>query len=304
MFIGDFLGCELDCYGTNMKPVKDINTVIIHQPIHLDTLYVSKDISEEHWNTPPTGWNNQTVLYGKYNGSTAAGNLTQLITTISHILLKRRRIGDSKWTTIAVREVHGQITDMELRGEDKTTAIGYQYEYAIVPTYYGDEYNYTIKDIECKGNALVILDDDEIWSTPLTDGFLDTTAVVPNGVIETMYDKYPTIVRNTNANYETIEVNASFMPVEECQIVTDDNEKIQEAITGCYNFLRNGKPKLLKNIDGRIWLVYVTTPPTNKAETQYNNRKFSFTCTEIGDPNDEQDLYDAGLIDVPAEWWS
>ena len=69
-------------------------------------------------------------------------------------------------------------------------------------------------------------------------------------------------------------------------------------------FLRNGKAKILKSEDGRCFLGYVTTPPTDTADSNYRNRKISFSITEIGNIENEQDLYDCGFSDVTQEWWN
>jgi hypothetical protein len=122
-----------------------------------------------------------------------------------------------------------------------------------------------------------------------------------------MYDKYPTIVRNTEANYEQITVNAQFFPIDEddCSYIVDDDRRRIEYNNAAKMFLRNGNSKIIKSCDGNIWLVYINTPPTDTAENDYQNRKISFGAVEIGDPNDEEDLFEAGLIpNVTEEWWN
>lgn len=70
-------------------------------------------------------------------------------------------------------------------------------------------------------------------------------------------------------------------------------------------FLRNGNSKVVKSQDGRCFLGYVTTPPTDSAETDYRNRKITFSITEIGNIEDGEDLFDAGFIPtVTEEWWN
>ena len=61
----------------------------------------------------------------------------------------------------------------------------------------------------------------------MTDNYLDSTSVTPNSVVETMYDRYPTIVRNTAADYEQIDVTAQFFPFEDdgCTIDLDDDQR-------------------------------------------------------------------------------
>ena len=159
-----------------------------------------------------------------------------------------------------------------------------------------------------RSHSLMIADRDEVWCTNITDNFLDNTSVVPNSVITTMYDQYPTIVSNSAANYEEITVNAQFFPLNEdmCSVdLQDDKQRI------AYNrraklFLRNGKPKILKSIDGSVYLVYIHRPPSDTATDNYQNRKLSFGAVEIGNINSEEDLWEAGLISesVTEEWWN
>ncbi len=70
------------------------------------------------------------------------------------------------------------------------------------------------------------------------------------------------------------------------------------------DILSDRKPKLLKNMDGRIWLVKIETPINDTAESTYNNRKITFTWTEIGDYKSEEDMYYSGLSDVTEEFWN
>ena len=278
-----------------------------------DSLYITKDVSMPMTITPPNDWTFDTILYADFEGDTTmAGNLKVSIMAITHLIIKRKRTDEFKWITIDAKEIRHDpgmtkeqlVAQMDMKGVDLTATIGYEYEYAAVPVMNGIESIYsTAKDV-CNSKGIVILDDEEIWMTTYTDNNLDTTAVVPNSVVETMWDKYPTIVRNTEANYETIQVNASFVPGEDnCDTDWDDEKSMVEYSRRAYNFLRNDKPKLLKATDGRIWLVYVTTPPTDTWDQNSDMRKLQFTCTEIGSVYSEPDLWDAGLINAGEEWW-
>lgn len=278
-----------------------------------DSLYITKDVSMPMTITPPNDWTFDTILYADFEGDTTmAGNLKVSIMAITHLIIKRKRTDEFRWITIDAKEIRHDpgmtkeqlVAQMDMKGVDLTATIGYEYEYAAVPVMNGIESIYsTAKDV-CNSKGIVILDDEEIWMTTYTDNNLDTTAVVPNSVIETMWDKYPTIVRNTEANYETIQVNASFVPGEDnCDTDWDDEKSMVEYSRRAYNFLRNDKPKLLKATDGRIWLVYVTTPPTDTWDQNSDMRKLQFTCTEIGSVYSEPDLWDAGLINAGEEWW-
>jgi hypothetical protein len=269
-----------------------------------DDLMASSDVESELSSEIQQDWNFDTILHAKFEENTAAGNVSWDFDTVSHLLIKRKKDDDFKWITIYVQAVN-TIGDFNVNGTDITASAGATYKYAAVPIFMGTEGFYSVDEVEVKSKSLLIADNDEIWNTHLTNNFLDRTSVMPSSVLTTMYGKYPTIVRNTSANYEEITVEAQFFPVGEdgCTYIMDDHNRV------LYNkkikaFLTNGKAKILKSQSGEIWLVYVTTPPTDSATDHYRNRKLSFTVTEIGDPESEEDLYNAGLIpSVSEEWW-
>ena len=68
--------------------------------------------------------------------------------------------------------------------------------------------------------------------------------------------------------------------------------------------MRNGKIKILKSMDGRCWLVYISQPPTDSGDGHYANRQLSFSCTEIGDIENESDLWENNFITASEEWWN
>ena len=73
------------------------------------------------------------------------------------------------------------------------------------------------------------------------------------------------------------------------------------------DFLMDGKAKILKHPDGRIWLIGVNKESGIKDSQEdgvEEKRIISFSATEIGDYNSEKDLYDNGLSDVSREFWS
>lgn len=276
-----------------------------------DTLHISTDVTTPIIGIPPSEWDYNTVLFAKFEDTTKAGNLLVAINAITNIVVKRKKSSDFQWITIKTVDIPHDIPKSEilkrvnLEGIDRTAAIGYEYEYAAVPILNGIESIYSVAKDNCVSNGIVICDSEEVWMTELTENAIDTTANIPNSVVETLWDKYPTVVRNTRANYETIEVTASFVPgMENCDTDWDDEIQVMEYNRRAYDFLRKDAPKVLKATDGRIWLVYVTTGPSDQGDTDTGLRKLTFTCTEIGSMESEEDLYNAGLIEATSEWWN
>lgn len=312
IFLGTILGA--DPLSIPLTPTdKTHNTKVVLTNGVFDSLYITKDVTIPMNTTRPTDWTFDTIMFADFNNTTMAGNLLVTIDAITHLVIKRRRTDQFKWITLETKEIlhdegmtfEEKVAQMEIHNTDRTAAIGFTYEYAAVPMLNGIESVYSTAQAKNETPGIVILDDTEIWMTTLVEDNFSTTAVVPNAVIETMWDKYPTIVRNTNANYETITVTGTFMKgLEDCEVDWEDEVGNMEYNRAAYNFLRNGRPKILKATDGRMWLVYVTTPPTDAWDANTEMRKITFGCTEIGDPTLEEDLYDAGLITATEEWWN
>ena len=62
-------------------------------------------------------------------------------------------------------------------------------------------------------------------------------------------------------------------------------------------FLCNGKPKILKYRDGRIWIIGITDNPSESEQNHPDKIQTSFSWTQIGEANDFDDLYYNGFID-------
>ena len=312
IFLGTILGA--DPLSIPLTPTAKVNNTRVRIKNGIfDSLYITKDVTSPMTATKPTSWTFDTILYAEFDNTTKAGNLLISIDVITDLIIKRRRTDQFQWITLETKDIlhdpdmtyEEKVAQMEMHGADRTAQIGYSYEYAAVPVLNGIETEYSTGTVYTDCRGICILDDTEIWVTSLVDDNFNTTAVVPNSVVETMWDKYPTIVRNTNANYEQITVTGSFIKgFEDCEVKWDDEVGNMEYNRAFYDFLRNGRPKLLKATDGRIWLVYVTTPPTDNWDDSTGMRKITFGCTEIGSALLEEDLYDANLITATEEWWN
>lgn len=271
-----------------------------------DDLRATHNVTEELSSEVKQEWDWDTILHAKFNNNTSAGNVDWDLDRVSYLLIKRKKVSEFKWITLEAHETK-TIEDFNLRNIDITATPNYEYQYAAVPIINGVEGFYSIDTAKVLINSLFIGDRDEVWCTDISDNYLDNVSQVPQQSVVTMYDRYPTIVRNTAANYEEITVNAQFFPTEEdgCTINLDgDEQKRVDYNNRAKMFLRNENTKVLKSMDGNIWLVYVTTPPQDTAVDDYKNRKITFTCTEVGDINDEEDLYEAGLITAESQWWN
>lgn len=295
---GDML--SVACTPTNVTNIDDIKLM----NCKADDLYLSSAVLEAEPIVPNWGWD--TVFYAQFNYTTFAGSTSWSTTNAQAILIKRKRADENLWTTIFSRPIVDR-TDFNVYGQDITPTNG-SYEYVVTCVVDGFETEYYSTGVfPVKIDRLIIADDNQIWTTFLTNGYCDTTKVVPSSVLEPMYDRYPTIVSNAATNYQTIEVTGNFMPYDcdndDPNTMLDDETRVKY-INDFLEFLSNRKTKILKNIDGREWLVSITTPPTDAAQDHYKIRLITFGCTEIGNCNGEEELYNGGFINTDPAYWS
>lgn len=307
IFMESFFCGEMNsvaCTPTTIEPITHVKL----ENAWFNDIRITTDMAEPISEDVYDKWNYDTVMHAKFDDDTYAGNVKWDLERVSYLLIKRKKSSDYKWTTIDCKEIQpdSDVSEFNLEGTDFTAVPGYEYQYAAVAIVDNVENEYSIETLDIKSKGIVIADSTALWYTYLTDQNLDDVAIVPNSVIETMYDRYPTIVSNTLANYEQVTVNGEFMPIGEdgCSLIDDD-----EALRTKWNkeaklFLRNRRTKILKSPDGRIWLGYITTPPSDTADGIYYIRKVTFTLTETGNPDSEKYLYKAGIIDVPENFWS
>lgn len=109
--------------------------------------------------------------------------------------------------------------------------------------------------------------------------------------VATLNNKYPYIVDVANDNF----VTGNMM----LDIVNDefldgtgylDAHKIQEKVDSFCNFLKKKTAKVIKDWNGRSYMIYIIPSTVESITTANNLTKLSFNFVEIGDLNNEQDF--------------
>ena len=298
-FVGGALACAITPTG-----IDNINYVKLKNGIY-DDLYITRNTEFEMTDQVPQQWDFDTVLWAKFNGNTHAGNIDWDLETTSHIILKSRVEGQFRWKTLVVKEIN-TFDDFVINYPDYFVASGQPVEYAVVNILYGAEGTYAVTSVTSKFTKTFLIEDETVWGTEITDGFCDTTRNIPSSVVPLLNKKYPIFVRNSMANYDTGTLNSSFVPIEDCEPLYGVEydywrTKYQKQFM---DFVCDGVPKCLKLPDGRLWIIQVTTNPTDTANQVYNNREIVFPWVEVGDVNSEEDLYYLGLSNVEQQWWN
>ena len=300
--VGDLLSVALTPTDAN-----NLRTVTLQNGKY-DDLSLTYDTETPVSDEIPRNWGLQTIMIAGFEGTANAGSVDFVISNTSHILVKRRKSNsegeDNPWITLEVKEVES-ADDINLNGIDFLNASSTSYDYAFVPVNDGAEGGYIINTVFSEFDGIFIMEKDEWWGTPITNGNIDTTRVIERS-LNTMYNSpHPTTVTRSITNYDSGTVVAAWYPFDEdsCLFISDDLSRTPYQ-RKFMDFLTNQQPKILKHFDGRMWLIDVAPSPSDSAVSGYDDRDVSFSWDEIGDYRKESDLYYANLTDVEERWWS
>lgn len=294
LFLGrTFCGSRnsLDYTATSLN---NINHVIIKEGIY-DDLYITKNIDTE-MSIPyqEKEWDFDTILNAHFNGDLEAGNISIVLEQVSSMKLKRRQIGTNSWVTLYEFPIYDE-DDINFSYIDKYVKAKVEYEYAIIPIINNNEGNYNINNIKTWFDGIFIVDKKNNYSTRLNID-ISTQKNKPTTVVNTLGRKYPFVIQNGENNYYSGSVTAEFYKNKNnCDFDIENSYIYREEFM---DFLYNGKPKLLKNDDGRMWMISVIDSSPENKDTHPDKISTSFNFTEIGDSNSQIDLYSNNFIDV------
>lgn len=324
IFLNSFFGADELTFSPAPTDFGIVTSTKVKNGI-FDDVFVTNDVETELIGDIPDEWDFDTVVKADYDINTNSGNVSFTFDNVTQLVVKRRKQQDTRWITLYVRDIDptGDLaSQLNIAGQDSTAGYN-DYVYAIVPLFNGSEgvYNYAktldpddptiIYDYTpVKNSELVILDCENLYHTPITNGSITTTSNTATSPLTTLHEKYPTIIRNGAYNYETIDVSITFAPQGEndCDLIFNDPVRMNLFNRELKNWLNNENAKILKDENGNMWLVYIESGLSDSPyeENLSELRELSFTCDEIGDVEDEEQLWNAGLIDesVTEEYWN
>ena len=244
---------------------------------------------------------------------------TQPYSPMFAIIVKRKRSDEFTYTTVCVgTNIVGENKE-ELNFIDPYCRNGYTYQYRIEfcgmkvidPT--GERYVATHTEetnVYSEFDGLVIADSEEVWFTPLNVAPINTTRIKPYVINTPMYAKKPSYYNYTATNYKEGTCTGIFVQIN----CTENGTVLNTSHNWQYRdrfeeFLTLGNAKVIKSVNGEMWLVGIKTDSITDTSLFSNAdiegaRQIEFGWLEIGDVTSEEDLYESGLINVPEEYWS
>lgn len=297
-FIGYSAFSGPDCLNVAPNEIDNITTIRLTNAI-FNHMNVTKDTSLEYNTIIPTDWDYDTVLDVDFEGNLNASNVEFEISQISALKIKRRKKGELNWLTLKTINIDGDVSKMNFTIIDKLNAYDIEYEYALVPVMSGVEGNYIIQSILSKFNGVFVLDNQQTFKFFYDVQYGTNARNQSVSSFAPLGKKYPVIVSNGILSYDNGTLSTT--------ILNDDFET-----TGILNpvaivkkkellkdFLTNKKAKILKDWNGNLWLIFVSSSPkvTYKAGAGMKIPSIQFDWIEIGDSNNQIDLYNAGFLE-------
>ena len=263
-----------------------------------DHWYLTADTSEPYPTTIPDIWDYDTIMDADFNGNVSAGNVDFTLAEITGFKIKRRVVGTFDWVTLIEFPV-ATLEDLKVSFNDNLNSNYVNYEYALVPVLNEAEGDYITNEILSRFDGVFICDLNTIYKFYAGVEYGEGTRVQKVGVFEPMGRTTPIVVSNALINYETGNVRGTVLPSDYGTTGTYQPLPLVQERKELLDFLTNKKAKVLKDWAANSWLMMVVDTPTisYKSGSGMALTDVGFNYVSIGDPNNQQDLYNTGMVE-------
>ena len=297
-----FVGYNFVSDGDALEPapglVEQVSKIHLTNAIY-DHMNVSTDITTPVSTTKPTDWTYGTLIDVDFNGSLEGGNVDFLTETIDEIRIKRRKVGDTQWTTLTTIRTDEQASSLVFSYNDMLAQNNTMYEYALVPVIEDVEGDYLINSILSQFNGVFIGDAETIYKFLYEVEYGSNQRNQQVGIFQVLGQQFPVFVANGELSYESGSVTATILNDDFEQTGVIDRTAITQQKDAIKDFLTNKKAKILKDWSGNEWLCIVNSniAVTYKSGSGMGIPSITFEWTEIGKADNQQDLYNNGILD-------
>ena len=272
----------------------NIHTVDIMNFLAND-LYVTSN--PNYVNSTLLSWDVNTIFWAAFQGSLLAGNILIPIDSITSMRIKVREYGETLWKTIYEYEINSEEdfnfakTYYYLKG-NKT-----KYEFAIVPVLNNTEANYITNTVISDFDGCYLCTQAKQYHAFINLS-LEVTTNKNKEFITTLGRKQPFSITNGLSHYDTLSMNTSFVPMNGCELDFENSAQYRQEVN---KFLTETPAMILKDNQGRRWIVSAGVPITQSVDGHPNNVTYNINFTEVGDAESTMDLFNAGLSDIDLE---
>lgn len=297
-FIGYSAFSGPDALSNAPSQVDNITTTRLTNAI-FDHVNITKEVTLSFTTVKPDGWTFDTVLDATLDGNINGGNIDFEVSQVTSIKIKRRKVGDFTWITLETIPINGNPENLNFTVIDRLNAYGVEYEYAIVPIMGDVEGEYIINSIVSDFNGVFIGDTETMYRFYHDVQYGTNARNQEVKAFTPLGRKYPVVVSNGLQSYDSGTVSGTILNTDFNETGVLDVLDITKRKEEIKDFLTNKKAKILKDWNGNMWAISVTSKPqiTYKSNSGMRVPTVQFDWAEIGDAENQLDLYNAGLID-------
>ena len=295
MFLGNSFASSDKTLVSSPVEAKNIEFLTVRYAI-FGEVYASNDliiITDFNGSVPQDWWFN-TRLHVLFKNNLNGGNVNFSTDIVESIRVKRRVKGDLIFKTIYEKPIIVN-DDFKINLLDYMEPVG-NIEYAYVPIISGGEGDYIVSKVESKFDSYFICEKDISYPMVLDTKFSKQLNHLV-GVIELPNRLKPVVIKGGITNYISGDIECTFIENQDCKWLVDSSWEYRNQI---YQFLTNGKPKILKDFEGNAWMIAVTSGISEDSD-HYQHVKSKFSVTECGETTSIGDLYDNSFIDTDID---
>ena len=264
---------------------------------YVDTVKISNAIFD-HLNivnglvndsTIPEWDEDTTIMNATFNNSIDAGNLGELIGNVSYLEIQRKEAGTDNWITLnkIYKDTTTQTFQSQFTMYDTYNQNGVQYVYQILPVDSRGNAGFALQsDIVSLFEGAYIADANNIFK--ITNEYeLTKQTNQKSAIYEPLGSKYPFVTYNAETNYDSGSFTAVLLaPTSQNQSKSYIDRMAQVKLEKQFNeWLTNGRPKVLKDFNGRLKIVTIVDAVQNQYYKELGNGICSTSCTfvEVGE---------------------
>lgn len=260
-----------------------------------DHMEIYKDYNREY-SSEYSEWSYNTYFLCNFNNNINAGTIDYVVDEIESVRVKARKVGKFNYVTLYDIPINTP-TDLNFEVYDYRVPNDVDIEYALVVVYNGGiEGQYSTKTIHTKWRRLFISDSTMTLDLIGNVAFSDVKKNSPRGVLQPIDNIYPIVVHNGTVNYYSGTISGTLL----CKDFSMNRKEIVDLRTTWSEFLANGNTKIIKDWNGYIILGQIVGDPTMTFDQNYGNGmgNISFSFVEQGKWDNQQDLYELGIVDT------
>lgn len=254
---------------------------------------MTADSGNKEFTTTKGSWMPNTVFLATFNSTLEAGNLSMGDSEVDKLRFKKRKKGTLQW--LLIDEVDYDASQITYAVYDRLARSNVEYEYCIVPVTGNTEGNIISNSIVALHEGLWVVDANNSVNIFCEVEYGTVNHNTNINVFELLNNRYPIAITGeldyaSGSNSGRLLAKQSW---NEHKIDYDAEARLRESVI---SFMKNGKPKILKNGTGRYYLIVakdVTEQPNKLDDASVT---VSFNWVEIGDAEDLQTLIACDLL--------